>query len=208
AVPWWIRAWGCRRNRGGRCAATAARGGRRTDGAALDAIRKRAMDADIVWSRSTRRRVRKDGAEVEAGFVLRRRAAEAELAPVPTRKLARVWVRDRGSAAGRMWSWMGVPTRRRRRVRGGAARGSGAGRARGEGGEYTGERCRVCVDADRDRRCGDRDESAGGGGTERARVAHGGSGVDTDRDGRAGMARGRDGTGMGCGSGVDVGQYG
>jgi hypothetical protein len=35
AVPWWIRARGCRRNRGGRCTETTARRGGRMEGAAL-----------------------------------------------------------------------------------------------------------------------------------------------------------------------------
>jgi hypothetical protein len=70
-------------------------------------------DVDIVWLGSKRRQVRTDDAEVETGldervvgegtqvWVLRRCAPEAELAPMPMRELAQVWVGEMDSAAGR-----------------------------------------------------------------------------------------------------------
>jgi hypothetical protein len=82
------------------------------------------LDADIVWLWLMWWQVQTDSEEVKAGlndhvtaegtqvWVLQFPAPEAELAPVLTRKMVRVWVQERGLARGRMQSGMGVPTHR------------------------------------------------------------------------------------------------
>ncbi|KAJ7886771.1 hypothetical protein B0H14DRAFT_3727696 [Mycena olivaceomarginata] len=181
AVPWWIRARGCRRNRGGRCAATVARGGRengRSGGgcdpearagrrcrgdvacppdargrdsgearrrqggaraaagagrAAGEGCRHRVVAVDAAAGADRRRR---SGGGTRVSQQKRRRCGycgavllKQNWPPVPTRKLARVWVWERGSTAGRMRGGTVVPTRR------GVGRGGRSWRRDGMGGE-------------------------------------------------------------------------
>ncbi|KAJ7888372.1 hypothetical protein B0H14DRAFT_2693786, partial [Mycena olivaceomarginata] len=150
AVPWWIRARGCRRHRGGEM--------RGNYGAGVGDSRV-AAEGTQVW-------------------MLRRRAPEAELAP---------WVRERGSAAGRMRSGMGVPTRRQvwTRIGTGVVETKSAEHARVAAGQNG------------------RGSAWGAVWTRSETGVRGGRGgeVDAGRDGRGSTRDGR-------GSSVDVEQYG
>jgi hypothetical protein len=84
AVPWWIRARGCRRNRGGSCTLITARQGGRTDGSALDSIRKRACRETASRGRAMRgtglRRCSSDVRGRDRGEARRRRGGAAAAA--------------------------------------------------------------------------------------------------------------------------------